>query len=93
MVVFWLLTWLSFLLTGWVVGLTHRRYKAAMLMAIVFYAVFAKAWVYTSHFHHYWSMSEPSKFFLDAGLTVFGLVCVLAGGMMPRPRLFSETAH
>ena len=91
--VYWILTWLSFFLTGWVVGLTHRRHKAAMLMAFVFYAVFAKAWVYTSHFHHYWNMSEPSKFFIDAVLMVLGLACVLAGGIMPRPRLLAETVY
>ncbi|HYI95761.1 MAG TPA: hypothetical protein VEX68_19630 [Bryobacteraceae bacterium] len=93
LVVFWVLTLLSFMLTGWVVGLTHRRYKAAMLIAFVFYALFAKAWVYTSHFQHYWNMSEPYKFFVDAGLTLLGLVCVLAGGVMPRPALFAETAN
>jgi hypothetical protein len=28
------------------------------------YGAFAKAWVYTSHLHHYWNMSEPHRLLL-----------------------------
>ena len=48
LVAFWSLTWLSFLLAGWVVGATHRRHRLPMLVAFTAYAAFAKGWLYVS---------------------------------------------
>jgi hypothetical protein len=83
LVIYWILTLLSFLFAGWVVGRTHRQHRAGMVLAFLCYAVLAKSWLYTSHFMHYWKLEGLEWFFLDAALTCVGFGMIVVGGLLP----------
>lgn len=91
--VFWLLTLLTFLLTGLCIGLFHRRQRMGMALAFVIYAGIAKAWVYTSHFQHYWKPDHLDRFLVDLGLTGLGFVLVFTGSLLTAPSKDSRTQH
>jgi hypothetical protein len=79
-VMYWLFTFASFALAGWVVAQTHREYQKAMVSAFVLYALAAKAWLIASHFPVFWSAAEPHRLPIAVFLVFFGLICCLAGG-------------
>lgn len=80
---FWFITFSMLLLAGRLVGITHRKHNLAMLAAFGLYVVFARAWVYTTHFDHYWSWSNPLQFLIDMSLTGLGILLIFVGGLLP----------